>query len=307
MILVTGATGTVGSEVVRQLVASGQRPRAFVRDPRTAREMLGPGADYVAGDLDRPETLPIALTGVDRVFLLTRQSSRQPDQERAVVDAAVAVGVRHMVKLSVFRADDQSELQIARQHAAMERYADQSAISCTFVRPVFFMQNLVGQALNGAIHSATRTGRVAMVDARDVASVVVHALTSPGGAGKTHTLTGPQALSFDEVAETLSTRLGTHIPHVRVTPDAVRDATLRAGAEAWFAEDMARLHTMLAAGYEDVVTDDVAVATGTTPRSLAEFGSDTAERFTGRWSPRPVPSKARPERVTTPPRAKTPV
>ena len=302
MILVTGATGTVGSEVVRQLVASGERPRAFVRDPRTAREMLGPGVEYVAGDLDRPETLPVALTGVDRVFLLTRQSSRQFDQERAVVDAAVVAGVRHVVKLSVFRADDRSELQIARQHAAMERYAEQSGIPCTFVRPLFFMQNLAGQALNGAIHSATGTGRVAMVDARDVASVVVHALTGSGCERKTHTLTGPQALSFDEVAETLSTRLGTHIPHVRVTPDAVRDATLRAGVEAWFAEDMARLHTMLAAGYEDVVTDDVAVATGTAPRSLAEFGSDAAERFAGRWSRGPVPSEARQERVTTPPR-----
>ena len=98
-----------------------------------------------------------------------------------------------------------------------------------------------------------------------------------------NTLTGAQALSFDEVAETLSTRLGTHVPHVRVSPDAARDGTLRAGVEAWFAEDMARLHTMLAAGYEDVVTDDVAVATGTAPRSLAEFGSDIAERFAGRW------------------------
>jgi uncharacterized protein YbjT (DUF2867 family) len=307
MILVTGATGTVGSQVVRQLVASGERPRAFVRDPRAARAMLGPGADYVAGDLDRPETLPGAVTGVDRVFLLTRQSSRQVDQERAVVDAAVAADVRHLVKLSVFRADDRSELQIARQHAAMERYAEQSGIPCTFVRPVFFMQNLLGQALNGAIPSATGTGRVSMVDARDIASVVVHALTSPGASGTTHTLTGPQALTFDEAAKTLSTRLGTHIPLVRVSPDTLRDTMLRTGVEAWFAEDMARLHTMLAAGYEDVVTDDVADVTGTTPQTLADFCSDMAECFASRWSRRPVPSTARQERITTPPPATTPI
>jgi uncharacterized protein YbjT (DUF2867 family) len=282
MILVLGATGTVGSEVVRQLLESGEQPRVFVRDPATARELLGPGVDYVAGDLDRPDTLPVALAGVDRVFLLTRQTSRQPDQEHAVVDAAVAAGVRHLVKLSVFRADDRSELQIARQHAAMERYAKRSGIPCTFVRPVFFMQNLAGQALNGAIHSAAGDGRVAMVDARDVASVVAHALTSSGHEGETYMLTGPQALTFDEAAETLSARFGRHIPHVRVSPDAVRDAMSRAGVEAWFAEDMARLHTMLAAGYEDVVSDDVAAVTGTAPRTLAEFGSDLAERRTGR-------------------------
>jgi uncharacterized protein YbjT (DUF2867 family) len=284
MILVIGATGTVGSEVVRQLLASGERPRVFVRDPATARGLLGPGVDCVAGDLDRAETLPVALTGADQVFLLTRQTSRQPDQERAVVDAAVAAGVCHLVKLSVFRADDRSELQIARQHAAMEQYVEQSGIPCTFVRPLFFMQNLAGQALNGAIHSAAGDGRVAMVDARDVASVVAHALTSSGHEGQTYLLTGPQALTFDEAAETLSARLGTQIPHVRVSPDAVRDAMLRAGMEAWFAEDMARLHTMLAAGYEDVVSDDIAALTGTAPRTLAEFGSDLAERHTGRRS-----------------------
>jgi uncharacterized protein YbjT (DUF2867 family) len=284
MILVTGATGTVGSEVVRQLVASGERPRALVRDAGSAREMLGPGADYVAGDLDRAETLPVALTGVDRVFLLTRQSSRQSDQEKVVVDAAVAAGVRHLVKLSVFRADDGSELQVARQHAAMERYAERSRIPCTFVRPVFFMQNLIPQALNGTIRSATGTGRVAMVDVRDVASVVAHALTSRGCEGKTYTLTGSQALSFDEVAETLSTCLGTRISHVGVSPDTVRDAMVQAGVETWFAEDMARLHTMLAAGYEDVLTNDVAVVTGTTARTLAEFGRDLTERLAGRRS-----------------------
>jgi uncharacterized protein YbjT (DUF2867 family) len=284
MILVIGATGTVGSEVVRQLVASGEQPRVFVRDPATASELLGPGVDSVVGDLDKAETLPVALNGVERVFLLTRQTSRQPDQERAVVDTAAAAGVRHLVKLSVFRADERSELQIARQHAAMERYALQSGILCTVVRPLFFMQNLAGQALNGAIHSAAGDGRVAMIDARDVASVVAHALTSSGHEAEIHTLTGPQALTFDEVAETLSTCLGTQIPHIRVSPNGVRDAMVRAGVEAWFAEDMARLHTMLATGYEDVVSDEVEAVTGTAPRTLAEFGSDLAEGLSSRRS-----------------------
>src|SRR5215217_1316782 len=88
-ILVTGATGTIGSEVFRRLAATGERPRALVRDAHSALGRLGDGAEHVVGDLDRPETLDVAMAGVDRVFLLTRQSSRQGAQERNAIDAAL--------------------------------------------------------------------------------------------------------------------------------------------------------------------------------------------------------------------------
>ena len=143
------------------------------------------------------------------------------------------------------------------------------------------MQNLLGMVRDGAIHTAAGDGRVAMVDARDVAAVAVAALTSRRRDGKTYTLTGPQPLSFDEVAEILSEQTGTPIRHVRVAPDDVRNALERAGVERWFAEDMATLHRMLAAGYEDLVTDDVRTATGTSPCTLAEFARDFADHFTG--------------------------
>lgn len=280
MILVTGATGTIGTEVFRRLAAAGERPRAFVRDPHMARAQLGDPVEHVAGDLDRPRTVEAALAGVDRVFLLTRQSTRQPDQERNVIDAAVRSGARHLVKLSVFRADERSPLQIARQHRETERALEQSGLAYTIVRPVFLMQNLIGMVREGAIHTAAGDGRVAMVDARDVAAATVDALTSRRYDGKTYTLTGPQPLSFDEAAEILSQQTGTRIRHVRVAPDDVRNALERSGVEAWFAEDMANLHSMLAAGYEDLVTDDVRTVTGTSPSTLDEFGRDYADHFT---------------------------
>jgi uncharacterized protein YbjT (DUF2867 family) len=281
MILVTGATGTIGREVFRRLAAAGERPRAFVRDPRTARARLGDTVDHVVGDLDRPESLEAALAGVDRVFLLTRQSSRQPQQERNVIDAAARSDVRRLVKLSVFRADDRSPLQIARQHRDTERAVERSGLAYTHVRPVFLMQNLLGMVHDGAIHIAAGDGRVAMVDARDVAAVAVAALTSRRYDGQTYTLTGPQSLSFDEVAEILSKQTGTPIRHLRVAPEDVRNALERAGVDRWFAEDMATLHRMLAVGYEDLVTDDVCTATGTAPGTLAEFARDFADHFTG--------------------------
>jgi uncharacterized protein YbjT (DUF2867 family) len=278
MILVIGATGTVGRLVVRQLTTSGEQIRALVKDRDTARQQLGDRVQYIVGDLDRPATLISALAAADRVFLLTRQSDRQPDQERAVVDAAVRAGVRHLVKLSVFRADERSPLQIARQHALTERAVRESGLAYTIVRPVFFMQNLPGMIRDGAIRTAAEDGRVAMVDARDVAAVAVDALISYGDEGRTYTVTGSQAVTFDEVAAALSRQTDHPVRHVRVAPDLVHAALERNGVPAWFARDMARLQSMLAVGYEDLVTDDVRTVTGTAPHTLAEFCRDLVNR-----------------------------
>ena len=276
MILVIGATGTVGSEVVRQLVATGERPRALVRDPATARQRLGDQVEHVVGDLDRPETIAAALAGVDRVFLLTTQSSRQPEWERAVIGAAARTGVGQLVKLSVFRANEQSPLQVARQHGQAERVLAQSGLAATILRPVFFMQNLLAMVHDGAIATAAGDGRVAMVDARDIAAVAVATLTGGGHAGKTYTLTGPEALSFYQVASVLSRQTGRPLRHVRVPPDKVRVALQGRGVAAWYADDMAKLHSMLAVGYEEVVTDDIHRVTGRPPRTLAQFAGDHA-------------------------------
>jgi uncharacterized protein YbjT (DUF2867 family) len=137
------------------------------------------------------------------------------------------------------------------------------------------MQNLPAMVRGGAIHTAAGDGRVAMIDARDIAAVAVAALTTPGHEGKTYTLTGPEALSFDDVARNLSQQSGKQIQHVRVSVDDVRTALESAGMAAWFADDMARLHAMLAAGYEDLVTDDVRAVTGSPARTLAQFARDT--------------------------------
>jgi uncharacterized protein YbjT (DUF2867 family) len=184
--------------------------------------------------------------------------------------------------LSVFCADERSPLQIARQHRETERALEDSGLAYTIARPVFLMQNLIRMVRDGAIHTAAEDGRVAMVDARDVAAATVGALTSRSCDGKTYTLTGPEPLSFDDVAEILSQQTGKRVRHVRIAPDDVRNAMERSGVEAWFASDMAKLHGMLADGYEDLVTDDVRMVTGTSPSTLAEFGRDFADHFTDR-------------------------
>jgi uncharacterized protein YbjT (DUF2867 family) len=276
VILVIGATGTVGREVVGQLAAAGERPRILVREPTRAGQWGGEHVDPVGGDLDRPESIDAALAGVDRLFLLTTQSAHQPRWERDVIHAAARLGVERLVKLSVFRADEHSPLQIARQHWHAEQELLQSGLAATILRPVFFMQNLLAMTRGDAIATAAGDGRIAMIDARDIAATAVAALTSPGHAGKTYTLTGPEAVSFDDAARTLSQQTGSRISHVRVSPDAVRSALEAAGVVPWFARDMAKLQQMLAEGYEELVTPDVHTVTSRQPRPLGQVASDLA-------------------------------
>ena len=153
-----------------------------------------------------------------------------------LVTAAAAAGVRHVVKTSVFRASRVSNLRLANQHGQIEEMITRSGLEWTFLRPTFFMQNLAGQILNGVVCSAAEDGRVAMIDARDVAAAAVtvldHARRHSAG---TYTLTGPRAVTFDQVSEVVSAAGGSGCPHRRVTPEGVRAAMLQSGAEHWFA------------------------------------------------------------------------
>jgi uncharacterized protein YbjT (DUF2867 family) len=274
MIALTGATGTVGRELVRLLVEQGERPTVITRDVPVARRLFGGSVNYAYADLDRPDTLPGALAGAERVFLLTPATSRQPAREHHLVAAAVTAGVGHIVKASVFRADEASTLRIAQQHGRTEALIASTRLDWTFLRPVFFMQNLTGQILNGELVTAAGAGRVGMIDARDVAAAAAAVLTNPAHGGRVYTLTGPQAVTFDVVADLVSSVGAAGCVHRRVAPGQVRDAMLRSGAERWFASDMAGLHTMLAQGYEDLVTPDVSWLTGRSGRDLSAFLED---------------------------------
>jgi uncharacterized protein YbjT (DUF2867 family) len=283
-ILVVGATGTVGREVVRRLGAAGARPRALMHTGPSG-PVPGDRSDRVSADLDRPATIEAALDGVDRLFLPTRQTSRQLAQEQTVIAAAARAGLGRVVKLSVFRADERSPLQIARQHWQAERVLQDSGVQHTVLRPVFFMQNLFGMVRDDTVATAAHDGRVAMIDARDIAAAAVAALTTVPAVGRVYTLTGPEAVSFDQVADVLGRQTGRTVRHVRVPPEAVSERLRAAGAEAWFAADMAALHGMLADGYEDVLTPDVSALADGPATPLARFATDFSARFTPNAAP----------------------
>lgn len=229
MILVTGATGTVGREVVAQLSAAGHNVRVLTRNPSKAQ--FDARVQVVAGDFDKPETLTTALENVERVFSLST-GPQLATQEANLAQAAKKAGAQHIVKLSVLHAS-QARSGLAGWHQTAERAIQDTGIAWTFLQPGGFMSNALfwrdSIHAQGKVFSNYGDGRLAYIHPRDIAAVAVCALTQPGHEGKSYPLTGPQALTIGEQVQILSAAIGKPIEYVPVTDDAARAGMLRAG------------------------------------------------------------------------------
>lgn len=283
MILVTGSTGKVGSELVQRLAAQGARVRALVRGPAGAALLATPGVEVVRGDLGDPASLDAAMGGVERLFLLSGVDPRQAELQGNAVEAARRAGLQHIVKLGAAGTSLDSPITVARLHARTEQQIEASGIPFTFIKPALFMQFLMTHAPSirseGAFYMPMRDGRVPMVDVRDIAAVAAAALTGQGHEGRSYTVTGPEALSMGDAARKLGQALGRRVQYVDVPPDAAREAMIGQGVPAWFVEDLLKLMDVFAAGYAATVSPDVEKATGREPRSFDAFARDFAQVF----------------------------
>ncbi|MFM9373716.1 NAD(P)H-binding protein [Streptomyces sp. Da 82-17] len=218
MILVTGATGNVGRNLVRELLAAGEDVRALTRDPATAD--LPDGVDAVPGDLTRPETLPAALHGVDRAFLFPVHGALD-----AFLAAARQAGTGHIVLLSSDSVTFTEPGWIGEQHLACEQAVADSGIPWTFVRPTVFMANDLAWAdqirNGGTVRGVYGTGATAPVDERDIAAVAAHALLAPSP-GKTYELTGTETLSQIDRVRVIGATLGIPTRFEEVPRETVR-------------------------------------------------------------------------------------
>jgi uncharacterized protein YbjT (DUF2867 family) len=191
----------------------------------------------------------------------------------------------HIVKLSGLGTAPDSPLRSGRWHAQTERHIADAGLTWTYLHPPFFMQNLLRSAATiaaqGVLVASMQTGKIAMVDARDVAAVAVAALTSDGHVGKTYTITGPEALSFQEIAQKLAAATGRPVTYRDVPLATVRQEMVAAGLPVWLVEVRMEFATALRGSYAAAVTDTVQVVTGQPARTFDAFAREHVALFTG--------------------------
>jgi (4-alkanoyl-5-oxo-2,5-dihydrofuran-3-yl)methyl phosphate reductase len=280
-ILVTGATGNIGAPLVNELVAAGQHLRAFVTDPAKAKQKLGDKVELAKGNLNDPASLDAAMKGVTKVFLLAPPGPDQPFDGN-VVNAAKKAGVTYIVKLSVAGAQYDATL-FGKWHRAGEKKVEASGIPWTFLRPVGFMDNAYMWAQTvksqGAIYQPMGDGKMACIDARDIASVAAKCLTTTGHANKAYDLTGPEALSMHDQAKQLGDAIGKPVKYVDVPDSAAKDAMLGMGFPAIMADAMLEFTGMVRAGQAAMVSDAVKTITGKPGRTFAAWCREHAAAF----------------------------
>jgi uncharacterized protein YbjT (DUF2867 family) len=277
MILVIGATGTIGSSLVPALLARDERVRVVSRDAERARGLFGDSIEVVQGDLTDPTVVSEAVQGVDKVFLNTSSLDGFVPLQSAVIDAAAAAGVSHLVRLSVLGADPQSGISYSRGHAALDEHLKASGLTWTLLAPGGFMQNLLSNAAtikDGSIYASAGDGAISFIDARDIADAAAAVLTSDGHAGHTYTLTGGSAVTFAQIADAFAAELGHPVTYVDVPSEVTRQNLLGYGLPEGQVDDIVQLFDVFRAGYASTVTTGVAELLGREPRTLAEFVHD---------------------------------
>jgi uncharacterized protein YbjT (DUF2867 family) len=283
MILVTGATGNAGSQVVRGLRARGASVRAFVRDAERARRLLGDDVELAVGDFGDRSSVRAALEGVEAMLLSCADDPRRVERETSAIDAAAAAGVGRIVKLSTISAEPGAPVAFWDWHGRVEEHLRSSGVPAVILQSSFYMSNLLAAAEQvaneGRLYAPAGGARVAMIDPRDVGAAAAAALTGAGEDGQTHVITGPEAITWDQIAAELSAATGREVEFVDVPDEGAKQGLIAAGVAEFVAEQLITIFGQLRQRVAERVTDGVYLLTGTRPRSFAEFAREHAHLF----------------------------
>ncbi|MFB7256697.1 NmrA family NAD(P)-binding protein [Streptomyces nojiriensis] len=288
MIVVMGATGATGNALLHSLLAVGTPVRALTRTPNTpVPGTTGghhPPVEVRYADATDPHSLHTAFKGADQLFLAMANGPAQVELETRVIDVAAHAGIGHIVKISAPAAEPDSPVAVSRGHHAVEEHLRASGLTRTLLRPYAFMQNLLRLApgvAQGVVLGTTGDAPCNLIDCRDIGDVAAAALTRPDIAGGTYTLTGPEAVSYPELASRLTALTGRRIRYVGLTPDELRDSLLHhARMPAWLAEHVTEIQ-QLAVTRPETPTTTVSDVLGCPPRTLDAFLHEHRAHFTG--------------------------
>ena len=280
MILITGSSGNVGQEVLKQMAQTGRPIRAAFQSANKAA-MAPPGVETAIIDFNQPETMQAALRGVERVFLVGPVASNLVELERKATDEIKRSGTRQVVKLSAMGGRGAT---FPRQHSESEDYIKSAGVGYTILRPNGFMQNMVmynGSTIRtqSTFYGCQGDGKVSHIDVRDIGAVAVKVLTEDGHLGKTYTRTGPAALSNSALAEILSATVGREIKYVDLPPEHMRQALLATGMPEWNVNGILDLNQLYRSGGASAVTTDVEQILGRKTTSFEKFCRDHIQAF----------------------------
>jgi uncharacterized protein YbjT (DUF2867 family) len=282
VILVIGGRSKIGSALLELLVERGEKVRALVR-AHEGGGALPAGVEPVVGDLASLESLDAAMSGVEKVFLLSSPHRDAVRWHRNAIDAARSAGVGLLVRSSILGADAGSPAEFISAHTQCDRYLEQSGLGYVILRPNLFLQNIPESTIpsidaDGRFYVDAGDARISMVDTRDVAAVASVVLTESEHAGEHYDVTGPEALSYHDVASKLSSALGREIAYVDAPDDGVRRALRGFGLDQWFVDALIGLYQDYRRsgtdGYASAVTNTLERVTGRPPRSLDDLLSE---------------------------------
>jgi uncharacterized protein YbjT (DUF2867 family) len=278
VILVTGASGTVGSALVGQLLAKGQAVRVFTRDAAKVTQW-GTQVECAVGDLSQPETLGAALQGVARVFLVTGATQ----QDVNAIQAAQRAGVQQLVKLSTIEAGHEPMIGHGKFHREREELIRASGLAWTFLRPTMFMSTALDWAdavrQQGLVRYPGGEGQVAAVHPADVAAVAAEALTGPGHAAQAYALTGRELLTMGDMALAIGRAIGKPVAYADMPEAEAGEMMLKAGLPAYAVAGLTEAFTAMRSGRFAYVTDAVQRVTGCPPRTFDTWCQEHVAAF----------------------------
>ena len=301
MILVTGASGTVGravlNELAREAAKTGGKYRALYHSA-TAAAKAPAGTPIVIADFSKKQTLPPALKNVTSVFLVCSPIPQLIEMEWNMIDACAAAGVKHIVLLSALGARDYRK-SFPSWHRTVEDKLKSTKISFTILRPNSFHQNVLTYYApfirsQGVFHASMGKARVSFLDARDVAAVGAKALAGGEHSGKTYELNGPEAISYPELAEKIATQTGCHAQYVDIPIEAQRKAMLERGMPEWQANALLDLQAYYVSGKGGQVDNLLAKLLDRSPITMDQFLAEFPDEF--RFQPEaPAPAEIKPQ------------
>ena len=291
----TGATGRIGRRVVERLVESHHPVRVFVRDRDKAKRLLPKGIDIVEGDLSNYDLVRSAIDGTQSALLLSPVDPEQVRLQGNVVRAAVATTQPYVVKVSGLGTAPDSYVDSGRWHAETEQQIESSGLSHTFLRPLFFMQNLAflvdSARSRGVIRAGVGDARIAMVDAEDIADVAAVLLVQRDPLmNQAVTLTASESVTYHDVASAFAEVLGREVRYEQQSLEGVQQALQNSGQPDWHVDILLQFNRAFLEGYGDAANRIVADVLGRSPTTLLQYLQREVKRSDRDEGNNPFPS-----------------